>query len=147
MQIISEVIKEIYWPIWILWAASFFLIGIYNTAIFYRSEKSLQLALLLIPNIIMFATSIFIMIFFSNDSVKRKKGSKQRWSIHNEILSSIDKKIIHKLDIQVQSIEGIIGYLDQSIKMNYKHEKSDELILFLACEIKKLRDQSQASNP
>lgn len=44
------------------------------------------------------------------------------------------------LDPRLQSIEGIIGYLDQCVKMDHEPEKLVPIILFLAKEMQKLRD-------
>jgi hypothetical protein len=44
------------------------------------------------------------------------------------------------LDPRLQSIDGIIGYLDQSIKMEHEPQKLVPVLLFLAKEIKNLRN-------
>ena len=44
------------------------------------------------------------------------------------------------LDPRLQSIEGIIGYLDQSIKMEQEPQKLVPILLFLAKEIQNIRN-------
>lgn len=44
------------------------------------------------------------------------------------------------LDPRLQSIEGIIGYLDQSIKMEYEPNSLAPILLFLAKEIQNIRN-------
>jgi hypothetical protein len=44
------------------------------------------------------------------------------------------------LDPRLQSIEGIIGYLDQSIKMKHEPQQLVPILLFLAKEIENLRN-------
>jgi|GEM_PF-5379240 len=45
------------------------------------------------------------------------------------------------LDPRLQSIEGIIGYLDQSIKMEHEPQKLVPILLFLAKEIQNIRNE------
>lgn len=47
---------------------------------------------------------------------------------------------IEGLDPRLRSIEGIIGYLDQSLKMGYEPKQLVPIVLFLALEIKKMQD-------
>lgn len=51
-----------------------------------------------------------------------------------------EKKSI-SLDYRLQNIEGIIGYLDQSIKMEYQPKDLIPIILQLAKEIKSIKDK------
>ena len=44
------------------------------------------------------------------------------------------------LDPRLQSIEGIIGYLDQSIKMGHEPQKLVPILLFLAKEIQSIHN-------
>ena len=44
------------------------------------------------------------------------------------------------LDRRLQSIDGIIGYLDQSIKMGQEAKDLGPIVLFLAKEIKNIHD-------
>ena len=46
-----------------------------------------------------------------------------------------------QLDPRLQSIEGIIGYLDQSIKMEYEPKSLAPILLFLAKEIQNIRNE------
>ena len=46
------------------------------------------------------------------------------------------------LDPRLQSIDGIIGYLDQSIKMEHEPHQLLPILLFLAKEIQNLRNRT-----
>lgn len=52
----------------------------------------------------------------------------------------MEEKTTIVLDHRLQSIEGVIRYLDQSIKMGKESKDLTPIMLFLAKEIKTIRD-------
>lgn len=146
MQPISEIVKEIGFPIWMFWGLAIFLIGI--VVINNMHQQKMWLTLLTINALLTLVITIALIFYSANGSVKRKKESEQqlaRWQGELAVLeqNAFKENPTLNLDIRLQSIEGIIGYLDQSIKMEYEPENITQIVLFLSKEIKKIRDNDK----
>lgn len=73
-----------------------------------------------------------------NQNQARQCTKGNRWQNSHHLLWK--KKQQSSLDHRLQSIEGVIGYLDQSIKMGKEPKDLTPIMLFLAKEIKTIRD-------
>jgi hypothetical protein len=86
--------------------------------------------------------------YFENDSIGRRKKHDQemaKWKMERAaMITSWNKEKAERapdLDSCLQSIEGIIGYLDLSIKMGHEPKELVPITLFLAKEIQSIRDK------
>lgn len=147
MQPINEILKEIGLPIWICWGVSIFAIAM--AFIYAASRKGAEaswLSVLPLPGAIFTILLMGMIIYSANDSIKRRKAWNQEKARYDGELAAIravpvleEKKTV-TLDKRLQSIDGIIGYLDQSIKMGQEPKDLSPILLVLAKEIKSVRD-------
>ncbi|MBS0605866.1 MAG: hypothetical protein JSR57_02850 [Verrucomicrobia bacterium] len=147
MQPLNEIVKEIGVPVWICFGFSFFLIVM--TIIGAASEKTPAMpwvSVLPLTSIVTVAIMMGMIFYCTNDSIKRRKAWNQEKARFAGELAAIrsapvleEKKTV-ALDKRLQSIDGIIGYLDQSIKMEHEPKDLTPILLALAKEIKNVRD-------
>jgi len=85
--------------------------------------------------------------YSANDSIGRRKERDQEMTKWKKEIAAMktfwNKEKTERtpnLDWRLQSIEGIIGYLDQSIKMEYEPKNLVPILLFLAKEIQSMRN-------
>ena len=138
MQPISEIIKEIKLPIWICWGATLLFCVIYTIEAIFNKNTQVKSLFLAIPiqGLIALIIGMGLIFYCANDSLAWKKELKE----YRKPWSEQKKDTVRGLDWRLQSIEGIIGYLDQSIKMGHEPEKLVTIMLFLAKEIKNIQD-------
>jgi hypothetical protein len=143
MQPIKEIIKEIGLPVGIMFGFSSIAIAM-SVVSGIRAQKSWILP---IPSAIFLLVVVGMISYFANDSIKRRKAwaqEKAMWAGQSAAIRSspiMEEKKTVALDKRLQSIEGIIGYLDQSIKMGQEPKDLAPVILILAKEIKNVRDE------
>jgi hypothetical protein len=87
------------------------------------------------------------MIFYcENNTLKTRKEFERETAMREGEIAAIKRSPILEetktvgLDYRLQSIDGIIGYLDQSVKMDHTPENLTPIVLYLAKEMKKIRD-------
>lgn len=148
MQPIYDILKEIPFPVWMCWGFGLFVFGMAVKQSLHKraSGSKTLLSTLPIQGMTVFIIAVGMTLYFSNDSAKRKKEERQRRARWQGELAAIkasplivEKKTV-ALDSRLQSIEGIIGYLDQSVKMEHEPQNLTPILLVLAKEIKKIRD-------
>ena len=146
---IKEIFKIIGLPIWIGWSSSLASIIFFSIAAILAKNDAAKVALITV--VITAAIPLFLVsgiIFYSaNDSLKKLRVSEEERRIWKKELTAMktsrdekQEKGIRGLDWRLQSIEGIIGYLDQSIKMEYEPKQLVPIMLFLAKEIQSIRE-------
>lgn len=149
MQPLNEILKEIGLPVWVCWGTSALIIvvAIVASAPWKGAEAKTWLSVFPLQGFIALVLTMGMIFYCSNDSVKRRKEWEQSKSLYAGQLAAIqasslieEKKEI-SLDRRLQSIEGIIGYLDQSIKMGQEPKALTPIMLSLAKEIKTIRDK------
>lgn len=147
MQPFNEIAKEI-GAFWIFLGIFAFFLGL-AVVIALCSERSVGKAFpteLPIYGIITFVVTVGLIFYSANGSVKRRKESDQARALYLGQLAAqrssplLEEKSTITIDKNVQSLDGIIGYLDQSIKMGKEPKDLTPIILVLAKEIKNVRD-------
>lgn len=148
MQPLNQIIKEIGIPVWICWGFS--AAAIVMAIICKVSGKSREeswLSVLPLPGILVLSLTTGMIFYFANDSIKSRKKWDQERAMHNGELAAIRGSPVLEetkpvtLDRRLQSLEGIIGYLDQNIKMEQEPKNLTPIMLFLAKELKTIRDE------
>jgi hypothetical protein len=150
MQTITQIVKEIGVPVWICWGISALVIVM--TLVSRRrgqgAESKSWLSILPIPGIAVLLLSMAMIFYFDNQSLERRKEYDHKTAAWQGQLAAmrssplIEEEKIITLDRRLQSVDGIIGYLDQSIKMGHEPKNLTPIILALAKEIKGIRDEN-----
>lgn len=150
MQPVTEILKEIAFPIWMVWGVSIFALTMSTIATIRVSEGKTLLASIPVTGLTTLIVTMGMILYFANDSIGRRKERDQeiaKWKKEMAAMkTSWSKEKAERmpdLDSRLQSVEGIIGYLDQSIKTEHKPKNLVPIILFLAKEIKAIRDEKQ----
>lgn len=149
MQPIKEILKEIQFPIWLCWGISLFASTIPAIGALYskNSEITAWHRLISIPGLTMSIVVMGLIFYCANDLAGRRKEQNkemERWKAELAAMKTYrhnpENKTVTTLDWRIQSIEGIIGYLDQSVKMGHEPSQLAPIVLFLTKEIQKLRE-------
>lgn len=147
MQPINEILKEIQLPTWICWGLSIFAsaAGIMSAIQTGGGEPKKICAEMPVAGLICQFLVMGMIFYFANDAVGRKKERAQELSKLKAETAAIqaarNEKIMGKtldLDCRLQSLEGIIGYLDQSLKMSHEPKQLTAIVLFLAKRIQQM---------
>ena len=149
MKTIIEILKEVGFPFWIMLGALSFGIAILIICAVKARGKARKSWFEGLPlaGPIFALIMVGTMLYFANKDVKRKKAFDERKAMHlGEMVAIQSSPLMEEeksvaLDKRLQSVEGIIGYLDQSIKMGRAPQDLTPILLFLAKEIKTIRDE------
>jgi hypothetical protein len=148
MQPINQILKEIGLPIWICWGFSIF--GILVVTIYSLSIKNTEaswFSVLPITGMLSLIITMGMILYSANDYVKRKKSWAEERERHaGELIAIRSGPVLEErktvtLDKRLQSIDGIIGYLDQSMKMGQEPKDLTPILLALSKEVKNIRDR------
>lgn len=127
MQPITEVLKEIEFPIWVCWGAAIFALATSTIGAMRVNGAKTLLASIPIMGLTTLIITMGMILYFANDSIGRRKERDQemaKWKKERAAMkTSWNKEKAERtpdLDSRLQSIEGIIGYLDQSVKMGHE---------------------------
>ncbi len=149
MQPITDILKEIDFPIWLVWGIAVYTLAISTAGTMHASGATEKTLLSSIPlkGFCALIISMGMILYFTNDSIGRRKErdyQMEQWKKEVAVMKAIENNQYTKetpnLDPRLQSLEGIIGYLDQSIKMGYEPKELVPIILFLTKEIQRIRD-------
>ncbi|MEI6242119.1 MAG: hypothetical protein WCP39_01790 [Chlamydiota bacterium] len=150
MQPINEILKEIQFPIWLCWGASIIAMVASSIGAMLGNTTGAKALLAALPTtgLVVLLFTMGLIFYCANDSIgKRKEQDQERtkWKKEMAVMkTSWNKEKAERtlgLDWRLQSIEGIIGYLDQSIKMGHEPKELVPITLFLAKEIQSIRDR------
>ncbi len=147
MQPITEILNEIPFPVWLCWGSSFALAA--SPVVSMTGDISgLKTPLTILPKkgLVILLLSMGLIFYSANDSIGRRIKHDQemaKWAKEMAVMKTSWKKAKEEralnLDPRLRSIEGIIGYLDQSIRMDHEPKELIPIILFLAKEIQSLQ--------
>ncbi len=149
MQPISEIFKEAGLFTWIfLGISSVAITMVVIGAVKMKREDGMGSWVSVIPfhSITFVLVVVGMVLYCANDSVKRRKEfDQQRKMYEGQLVARQAAPLMEEeksvaLDRRLQSIDGMIGYLDQSIKMGQEPKDVTPIMLFLAKEIKNIRD-------
>ncbi len=150
MEPINKILKEIPFPIWLCCGTSIFAFVAGTIGAMHGNTPRAKALLAILPTtgLVVLLFTMGLIFYSANDSIGRRKEQDQEMTKWKKEMAAtkifLNKEKAEKmpeLDWRLLTIEGIIGYLDQSIKMGHEPKELVPITLFLAKEIQSLRER------